>query len=51
MNKPKLLIPIKQDRNKPVNISELRTCPEELINAETPEMIKASTRTENYLPE
>lgn len=49
--KPKLLIPIKQDRNKPVNISELRTCPEELINAETPEMIKASTRTANYLPE
>ena len=56
MNKePKLKIPIKQEYNKPITVADLRINPEELAEAETPEMITANMRTAtknvHFLPE
>ncbi len=50
-NYPKLKIPIKQENNKPVTVADLRTCPGELAEAETPEMMKGNERNTNILPE
>lgn len=50
-NKPKLRIPIKQKYDKPITVDNLRTCPGELAEAETPEAANGYVRSKTTLPE
>lgn len=55
VKKMTLRIPIKNDKDKPISAAELRTIPEEIMTAETPEGInanmRAATKNVRYLPE
>ena len=54
-NEPKLLIPLKQDREKPITADKLRTLPDEIETAVAPAAVinkmREATNNVHFLPE